>query len=70
MFLFYFQNGEYIACRNSSPVIELNGGQYSSINNNSQQPIYMSQSQLPSEIKHEPHYRYRLLLQPFILYYL
>lgn len=54
------QNGEYIACRNSSPGIELNGGPYSqqsSINNNSQQPIYMPQSQMPNEIKHEPHYR-------------
>lgn len=64
MFIFNFQNGEYIACRNS-PSIELNGGQYSqhsSINNNTQQPIYMPQSQLPSEVKHEPHYRYELLL--------
>lgn len=55
-----FQNGEYIACRNSPPGIELNGGpysQHSSINNNSQQPIYMQQSQIANEIKHEPHYR-------------
>jgi len=66
-----FQNGEYIACRNSPPGLELNAGQYpqhASITNNSQQPIYMPQSQLPSEIKHEPHYRYKLYL--FILYYL
>ncbi|VVC30232.1 Hypothetical protein CINCED_3A002803 [Cinara cedri] len=52
------QNGEYIACRNSPPGIELTGGQYSqhSMNTNSQQPIYMPQSQLSNEIKHEPHY--------------
>ncbi|XP_050431437.1 homeodomain-interacting protein kinase 2 isoform X2 [Adelges cooleyi] len=50
------QNGEYIACHNSPSSVELNGqySQHSSVNSNSQQSIYMPQ--LPSEIKHEPHY--------------
>lgn len=60
-FNFIFQKGEFIACRNNSPPgIDLNDSQYpqhSSINNTSQQPIYMPQSQLLSEVKHEPHYR-------------
>lgn len=59
IFSINFQSGEYIACRNSPSGIELNGGQYSqhSMNSNSQQPIYIPQTQLPNEIKHEPHFR-------------